>query len=359
MKKDALINFIIVSLALILGSVLLWFFAKYIFACLVPFIAAYLISLGVKPCAAFLSKKLHIKYGFCSAVLICAVITALTAGASWLISALVSQGRGLAVYLAEKLGEEDNFLRRVFEMAEDLKSFFSFRTQGAGSPELAESLYSALIDVAERGFSHISSSLASFATSFIGGMPSFIFGVITTLIALFYICADKGSAKREISLLIGERALAAAEKFKVKVLFAAGKYVKSYMLIMLVTFSELLLGFVALRVEYALVLAFIIALVDLLPVLGAGTVLVPWSIFSFVLSDVRRGVGLLVLWLIMYVVRQFIEPRIIGSAMGINPLVSLFFVYAGFVLFGVLGIFLFPIMVYLVKAAFGGEEKER
>jgi len=101
------------------------------------------------------------------------------------------------------------------------------------------------------------------------------------------------------------------------------------------------------------------AAVDLLPVFGVGTVLLPWSLFSFVGGDVYRGVGLLVLFFVMYVVRQFAEPRILGSTIGVHPLFTLFAVFAGFSLFGIWGMVLFPLLLYGVKALLSGVTEEK
>lgn len=349
MKRDAFINFIIISSAFLLGALILWLFGKYILACLVPFIIAYIISLGIKPLAGLISSRLKLKHGFCAAVLIILSIVILSAGVTLLISALVNEGRGLIVYMGEKFSEEDNFLRRAFEWVENMKTRFHFGAKGSGNNEMGDSVYSALTGIVESGLAQVSSALGSFAAKFIGGLPAFIFGLVTSVIALFYLCMDRGGLRAEFALLAGERVSCGTEKFKTKVLSAFGKYFKSYMIIMLVTFSELLLGFVILRVEYALVLAFIIALIDLLPVLGAGTVLLPWGILSLIFGNIRLGVGLIVLWLIMYILRQILEPHIIGSVMGIHPLISLFSVYVGFVLFGVGGIFFVPMLVYFAK----------
>jgi len=121
----------------------------------------------------------------------------------------------------------------------------------------------------------------------------------------------------------------------------------------------LLAGFLLLNVERAVLAALLTSLVDLLPVLGVGTVLVPWSVLAFLSGDVFRGVGLLVLFGIMVVVRQFLEPRIVGGSLGIHPLLTLLAVFAGFRLFGFAGMLGAPILLYAVKAAVSGEAEER
>jgi sporulation integral membrane protein YtvI len=127
-------------------------------------------------------------------------------------------------------------------------------------------------------------------------------------------------------------------------------YLKAYLLLFLLTFSELFLGFSILRVEYALLLALLVSLVDLLPVLGVGIVLVPWSIVMLLQRDYRLGAGLLILYGTVLLVRQIMEPRLVGKSLGLHPLITLFASYAGWRLFGVLGMLLGPVLALAIKA---------
>ena len=117
---------------------------------------------------------------------------------------------------------------------------------------------------------------------------------------------------------------------------------------MVITFIELLIGLFILRIDYALLLSAVIALLDMLPIIGTGTVLVPWSIYEFISGDLYIGVGLLILYLIITVFRNIIEPRIIGKQMGLHPLIALISVFIGLKLMGFIGIFLLPLTVMLL-----------
>ena len=111
-------------------------------------------------------------------------------------------------------------------------------------------------------------------------------------------------------------------------------------------------------IKYSLILALVVAFIDLLPVLGVGTVLIPWGLIGLISGDVRTGVGLLILFGIMSVIRQFSEPHIIGTALGIHPLLALIAVYCGMELFGLCGLIFAPVVLYLMRSFSPSAEKK-
>ena len=129
-------------------------------------------------------------------------------------------------------------------------------------------------------------------------------------------------------------------------------YIKAYFLIMVLTFCEMLLGLSILGVDYAFIMAIVISVIDILPILGSGTVLIPWAIFAFLTSNTPLGVGLLILYAATLVVRQFAEPKIVGGAIGIHPLATLASVYIGLKFLGFLGIFIGPMTALLLREMF-------
>ena len=104
------------------------------------------------------------------------------------------------------------------------------------------------------------------------------------------------------------------------------------------------------KIEYSLLLAIIIAFIDILPVLGVGTVLIPWGLITLLMKDFRTGTGLLILYGIITILRQFIEPKIIGKSLGLHPLVSLISMYMGFRLFGVFGMITGPLTAMVISS---------
>ena len=115
-------------------------------------------------------------------------------------------------------------------------------------------------------------------------------------------------------------------------------------MIFLLTFCVMLVGFLLLGISKAPLVALIVAFLDILPVIGVGTVLLPWSIFLFATGDLVTGVGLVILFLVNTVVRQIAEPKIVGKNLGIHPVLSLALIYVGYALFGFAGLLITPLI---------------
>ena len=150
---------------------------------------------------------------------------------------------------------------------------------------------------------------------------------------------------------------AAAERFRERMRRAGdamGRYLRAYLILTAVTFAELLPGLWLLGTENAPAAAFLIAAVDLLPVLGCGTVLVPWAAASFLAGNGGRGIGLLLLLAAVWVTRQILEPRLVGKAAGVHPFLALTAGYLGLRLFGGAGMLLSAVLLCSLSA-----EKEK
>jgi sporulation integral membrane protein YtvI len=129
---------------------------------------------------------------------------------------------------------------------------------------------------------------------------------------------------------------------------SVASYYGGYLKIMAVTFVELLIGLSIIRGSFSIVPAFFVAFVDFLPVLGCGMVLVPWAGISLIMGNTAMGIGLLILYVIVFVIRQFIEPKIVGDQLGLNPLLMLTSMYIGYLAMNVLGLIVMPIIVTVI-----------
>ena len=117
---------------------------------------------------------------------------------------------------------------------------------------------------------------------------------------------------------------------------------------MLITFAITLFGLLILGVNGAFVIALLIALLDILPIIGVGTVLIPWSIIGFAIGNHKLGIGLLALFAVNSVVRELLEPRIVGKSLNIHPLLMLALIYVGYALFGLQGLLMIPVIAVLI-----------
>lgn len=335
----------------------LWVAGKYALVCTAPFLISYLVSLAVRPASSFISRRFGVAWRFVSAFFVIILIVSIFLVSSWLIGVLIHEVESLSKFIGESLSGDDNVLKQVIEFFSGLREKIPFLSL---SDDAAESVYGALSGALLDIVSAAASGAASVATSFVAALPHFLLGVVSALISTIYICTDKGRLRAETEAFLGKRGAESFFGIAAKFKRAVSSYLKSYLLLMLMTFAELFIGFIILGVENALLIALLVAIIDLLPVLGSGGVLLPWALAElFITGNTARGVGLLVLVAVMYLVRQFAEPHIVGTVAGVHPLLSLFAVYVGFTLFGFSGVIVFPILLFFIKAVATETEEEK
>jgi sporulation integral membrane protein YtvI len=127
-------------------------------------------------------------------------------------------------------------------------------------------------------------------------------------------------------------------------------FIKAQSILISVTFIELLIGYSLIGVKYVFSLALITAVVDALPVLGTGTILIPAAAINLIMGNVPKALAFIALYIVILIVRQFLEPKVVAQSLGLHPLVTLISIYVGLQLFGIIGLFLGPIIVVIIKA---------
>ncbi len=127
-------------------------------------------------------------------------------------------------------------------------------------------------------------------------------------------------------------------------------YFKSRVIIMLIVFGILSVGFLIIGTPMPYLLGFLIALLDIIPLLGAGIVMVPWGVVSYIWDNKKMGVGVLILYVVLTISKQFIEPKVLGDQIGIRPIYTFVATIAGSLIFGPLGLILGPILAVIVNS---------
>lgn len=184
---------------------------------------------------------------------------------------------------------------------------------------------------------------------FVSGIPGFFIEALIYLIALYLISLDLPKIWASLETMLTEKTRNKI-KYVVNDLYKAGfGFIKAQVILSLLTFIQAYIGLVLLRVDYSLILAIIIVVVDILPILGTGSVLVPWAIYAFSQGQTNLGIGLVVLFLVITVVRRAVEPKIMSTNMGISPLAALISMFIGLKMLGILGLFLGPVVVILFE----------
>jgi len=191
----------------------------------------------------------------------------------------------------------------------------------------------------------ISSTLVSVATSIVTGAPDLLISIMVVIIASFYFVLDYEKVINFIVKLMNEKTKKVADEIKDFVSNKLLKIIVSYIKIMSITFIELLIGLVIFGVDNAVIISLLTAVLDILPILGVGTVLIPWGIIDICIGKYVLGIEILVLYLVITVIRNILEPKLVGDDLGLHPLVTLIAMIVGLDLVGIIGVFGFPLVI--------------
>ena len=355
------------------GVAAVLFGVRLLFGVLLPFVLAWGLSLAVSPAANALAGKTRVPRKVWAVLLLVLTIGLLVAG----ISAGVARGiRELEDLLAALLAEGHfGGSGESAERAESGEAFdwFGKITAGVGlfrraevgeKYEMFREEFNAMVGEMLSSFAGaLSAKLPGLAGKLISAMPAALLFVLVTVIAGFYFCAEPGQVGKFLTAHLPRRLAEKIPSLRARAKAVSLRYLRAYLLILFVTFVQLFIGFLILRVRYAFLLSLFVAVVDFLPVLGVGTVLVPWAIIELLRKNFYLGFGLLILFAAVTVLRQIIEPRLIGKSLGVHPLAALIAGYAGWRWFGFLGMAMGPVAVLAVSALLRGraeiKEKEK
>lgn len=344
-------NFIIKALFYSLIAVLVFVVLKLMTGILFPFAAALLITVSLQGTVDRLVKKFRIRRKPASVMAVTTIFASVGLMIFWLLRALYRQAVDLIEALPSYSENISSTLNTLTEKFSQLLDKIPFLSDGA----LNTMPSTALDTVTER----LASALTSAATSFAAGVPKFVLSSLIMIIASIYFAKDFDDIRRFFKEFIEQRNWSWVFNFKEILQSKTARLLRGYFLIILLTFFELSVGLMLLKVKYALIIAAVTAVVDILPILGSGTVLIPWAVISALSGNSGLGIGLVVLYLIITAIRNFAEPRIIGSKIGVHPLVMLAAVFLGLTLFGAVGVIAAPLLVVTAKAFFDSRKTQQ
>lgn len=199
---------------------------------------------------------------------------------------------------------------------------------------------------------NLGQGIANGITSFIGALPITFTVIIFAILAIYFISKDTkryaAIYKNKVPLVFRKKTKRVLLDLKIKIF----GFVRSQLILMVLTAIVSLIGLFILRVEQALTIAVILGIIDLIPYFGPGLILIPWSVYSFFTGDIFLGVGLLILYASTVTVRQFAEPKVLSTSMKLNPLAILVSMFAGLQLFGLIGLVIGPITLVLILSLY-------
>ena len=354
MEKYKKITFIGISVAILV--LIGYLFLKYALDIFLPFIIAFLIVAMARPIINKIANHTKISKPIVSIFVLSMllVFSALVLGV--ILTITIEQVGNIAEGIIEGLSREENFVLVIFNSIDKLTERLPFLNNLLGSEE---SVYNLVIEMLLDGAKSLSARLTNYLAKMITALPSIVVTLIVFTLALFYFAKDYDKIGNRIIKLLPKRAGNIALIFKNDVLLVVSKYLKSYLILLLITFAELISGFLILGIDNSFVLALIIAIVDMLPILGAGTVLVPWSAIMLILGNYKLAIGLFVLAGITYFSRQFLEPKILSDQMNVHPLITLLFMYAGLKIAGFIGLIVAPVVAFIIKITLSRMKNEK
>lgn len=345
-----------VLLAFSLG-IALWLAFRYALPILLPFLLAWLLSLAVRPIVNKLAGRKKLPRSLLTFLLVLLFVGLAVLGiVKGCERAVTELGR-----LMEGLSQEDSAVSRglaelsgwMNSLSEHLPILDRF-SEHPDFEAFCAYLDSTVRKGAESALAALGQSVPSAIMSVVGQLPSVLIFVTSWLLSCYYLSADPEKPGERLEHLLPEAWQGTFYVWRVKLQKALTRYLKAYVILSLLTFGEMFLGLSILKMPYAFLLAGIIALVDFLPLLGAGTVLVPWAVVCLIMGQGGTATGLLILFGIHTLLRQILEPRLISRELGLHPLTSLVAVYAGWSLFGVGGMIVAPLGVMIVKELLWG-----
>ena len=325
-----------------------WLAVKYIipplFVWLLPFIAAYGISCMVRPIAQFLSKRYGVRKKAAHII-------------SYLFI-LSTAGLLLGYIVMRIITELVNFAREVPSLMEELPDFYTLGdnirqgllsiipTDFAGiisdiSLSVEQSLYTAL--------STISGNILSGVADFAATLPDLGLFAVVFILCSFFFSVDYDRISVAIIVQLPKGLRDKAIKTKDYTFTALIKYFRGMVTMSAIVYVLLLTGFLILKMDYAYLTALLVAVVDFFPLLGTGIVLIPWGIITIVTGGLFKGIGLLAVWGCVMLIRQLIEPKVMGKALGLHPLITLIAAYTGYKVYGIIGAILFPILTLIIS----------
>ncbi len=327
--------------AAILGLLILG--SRYLLPILLPFLMGAGLALAAEPLVSFFTRKTRLPRAAATGIGVTMTLMLLILLIMTLVALLLRELGALAGVMPDL---EDTAVRGMSLLEQWLLGLVSRAPGSIGSmlTNSVEGLFSdstALLD-------QITSRLPGLASGILKGIPDSALGLFTWLLASFMISVRLPRIKALIQAKLPpawhEKTLPMLHRLKASLL----GWLKAQLKLISITFFVLTIGFFILQIPYAPLWALLIALVDALPVLGTGMVLVPWSLVCFLQGDTARGIGLLGIYATAALLRSVLEPKLVGKQLGLDPLVTLAAMYAGFRLFGFGGMIIAPLLAVVL-----------
>lgn len=301
-----------------------------------PFLVAFIISLIIEPLIRTLMRKMKFTRRT-SSIIIFIVVSAIILGIIiWGIVSLVSEASNLLEGLNEYIEKAYNFFQNFIHNIDFNKVH----------------LPNEITSVLQNSTNGLLSNLSDWIRNVLNGLLNIITSIpiiaiyfVVTIMALYFICVDKVYILDQLEHHLPQKWVFKLGTHVRDLTKTLGGYLKAQVTLIFTSFLISLVGlyilkFAKFNIEFPLLMALFIGFVDALPILGSGTVMIPWAIISSLNGDLKLGIAIFVLFVIMSLIRQFMEPKLVSKHIGTHPIFTLIAMYTGFKFIGVMGMLL-------------------
>ena len=308
-----------------------------------PFVAAWVAAALLNPLVRWFQRKVGWSRQVLTLLLLLLLLCLIGAGLALLVYAAGSE----LVSLAQNWG---GLLETAQGALDRLEELFA-RMWTLVPPQLTQLVQSSgdgMMEWLEETASVLIQGLADYTTNKAMGLPSFVVALVIFIMATFFLTADYPYLRTRAIQNMDEELLRFLSQVKVTALGAFGGYLKAELLLSVGVFFILLAGFFITRQPYGLLLALVLAIMDFIPIIGAGTVMVPWAVIALITQDYPTAIEMMSIWGVIALFRRVMEPKFVGDQTGLSPILSLVSIYVGMKLAGVLGMILGPIVLLVL-----------
>ena len=335
--------------ALITLAVYLFF--TMLFGYLAPFFFGLLIALIMEPLVRLMVERFKWKRWIAALLCLLLFIAATGSLGVWIISTLVNQ---ITTFVTSAPDQIQDMVARVNEAtAAWTARVEELLPDTIVLPDMQEILVPAVTAL-------FGGDLLDQAMNFAAGVPNFFIGLILALVSAYFFMADRKVIFDAIKNASPRWLTEHMRQTRVGLSRALGGYLRAQYILMTMVGIISIIGLLILQSDFALLLGLLLAALDFLPILGPALILLPWILFSLLVGDIHMAIGLGVIYGIITITRQVLQPKILGAQMGAHPLASLMSIFIGFRVFGLLGLLIGPslLMIFIAVRERGGENEE-
>lgn len=314
----------------------------------IPFLVAYIISLMVDPLIKWLNKRTSISRKVCSIIVLVSIFL-LIAGT------IILGGIKLIQEATNLLGGLNTYLEKTVDFVLNISSKIDFKNISI-SEEVVK-LFQSTIEEYLNVFTNYIKEFLNKIIDYITGIPNIFVNVIITILATYFITSDKFYILDRMEHHLSKKMVGKLVKHVKSITSSLGAYIKAEIILSIITFLIVLTGLniyylIGMDVEYPILMALFVGFVDVLPILGAGSVMIPWSVILGLNSNYSLALSVLGLYIFIIVIKQLIEPKLVSKHINIHPIFTLISMYTGFKIIGIIGLIIGPIILIVLKNIF-------